>query len=104
MHVELSEKTQQLVRQMFPESGHQRVTDLLENQCGSNLPFLEKSNSIDLERFRFAALKVCGGSIEKLEQQIQLAERDWRDLLIAAGFGNDIEEHQKWFRDFSRSQ
>ena len=57
-----------------------------------------------LERFRFAVLKLCAGNFEKLEQQVQLAKNDWRDLLVSAGFANDIEEHQKWFLSVTKGQ
>ena len=104
MQVELSEKTQQLVNQLFLDGDRQLVFGLLEKECGNNLPLLEKSNPIDLERFRFAVLKLCTGNFEKLEQQVQLAKNDWRDLLVSAGFANDIEEHRKWFLSFTKGQ
>ena len=100
MQVELSAKTQQLVNQLFLDEDRQLVVGLLVNQCGNNLPLLEKSNSIDLERYRFAVLKLCAGNFGKLEQQVQLAKSDWREMLVVAGFANDIEEHQKWFLSF----
>ena len=100
MQVELSQKTQKLVDQIFTDGERRLVVSLLINQCGNNLPFLEKSNSTDLERFRFAMLKLSGGSLRKLEQQVQLAKSDWREMLVVAGFANDIEEHQKWFLSF----
>jgi len=31
-----------------------------------------------------------------LEAAIELANTDWRDLLMAAGFGEDLNAHQKW--------
>ena len=60
------------------------------------LPFLQKLDAIGLERFRFAALKVCGGRMDRLRDAVELAKRDWRDLLMAAGFGNSIHAHEQW--------
>ncbi len=36
------------------------------------------------------------GQLDKLEEAIKLAQIDWRDLLMAAGFGHDVEAHLKW--------
>jgi hypothetical protein len=36
------------------------------------------------------------GDIEKLECAITLAQKNWRDLLVAAGFANDPIAHKTW--------
>jgi hypothetical protein len=33
---------------------------------------------------------------ERLRQEIEGAHIDWRDTLMAAGFGEDIHAHLKW--------
>ena len=38
----------------------------MENECGNNLPFLEKIDKHGLERFRFAALKLGYGKLDEL--------------------------------------
>src|SRR5580704_7032158 len=63
---------------------------LLSHQCGENLPFCEKSDEFQLERVRFAALKVSKGDLRELQKAVKLAHTDWRDLLMAAGFGHDV--------------
>ncbi len=50
----------------------------------------------EFERFRFAALRLSNGDLRKLEQAVELAKRDWRDLLMAAGFGEDVTAHERW--------
>ena len=50
----------------------------------------------ELERFRFAAMKYSDGALGKLEIAVRLAERDWRDLLVATGFAHDVEAHRSW--------
>jgi hypothetical protein len=57
---------------------------------------MEQADSIGLERCRFAALKLSCGQLEKLRGAIELAAKDWRDLLMAAGFGRDLEAHLRW--------
>ena len=94
----LSPETVRRIDAMFPPDSRSEVAELLAHQCGNNLPFLEKLNEIELERFRFAALKLSNGNIGKLKEAIVLAKRDWRDLLVFAGFGTS-DSHKLWFPD-----
>jgi diaminohydroxyphosphoribosylaminopyrimidine deaminase/5-amino-6-(5-phosphoribosylamino)uracil reductase len=48
------------------------------------------------ERVRLAALRVSGGSRAKLDEAIALAKLDWRDLLVEAGFADDVDAHERW--------
>lgn len=50
-----------------------------------------------MDRIRFAAIKLSDGDLEKLDRAIALAKADWRDLLMAADFGHDVEQHNKWY-------
>lgn len=59
-------------------------------------PFCEKSDEFQLERVRFAVLKLSGGDLEKLRKAVKLAQTDWRDVLMAAGFGHDVNAHKSW--------
>ena len=94
--IELSEKTAGRVSTLFPKNQWREVEDLLKIECGENIPFCENSNKYEMERIRFAVLKLSEGNIEKLVQGIELAQTDWRDLLMMAGFGEDVEAHDKW--------
>jgi hypothetical protein len=49
-----------------------------------------------LERYRYAALKLSGGDLGRLRQAIELAKSDWRDLLVAAGFAENVRAHKNW--------
>ena len=93
---ELSEETWQLVRKLFAPEQQQPVARLLEEQCGNNLPFLAKLDKYQLERFRYAALKLSQGRLSDLQKAITLAQQDWRDLLVAAGFARALDAHKKW--------
>ena len=94
--ITLTEATQQRVRQLFSQEQYQHAVQVLENECGNNLPFLQHESAGGLERFRFAALKLSNGNLEKLRSAIELAKRDWRDLLVAAGFANSVDAHKSW--------
>ena len=92
----LTDATRERVDALFAASSVEEVVRFLENGCADNLPFSEGSSSEDLERVRFAALKVSRGDLERLVDAITLAQTDWRDLLVAAGFADDIHAHREW--------
>ena len=75
------------------------VIALLENECADNLPFSENTSPIALERLRFAVLKIGKGNIDNLLKAVELAQVDWRDLLVAADFAHDIGSHLLWAKD-----
>jgi hypothetical protein len=94
--VDLSPQTVLRLERLFPAEAQERARQLLMVECGSNLPFFEGSDSVDLERVRYAALKVSEGQLEKLREAIELAKVDWRDLLVTAGFAHDPGAHKTW--------
>jgi hypothetical protein len=96
--VSLSENTLHLVEKMCSIEIQETVIHLLENECGNNLPFLENENAEGLERFRFAALKIGKGNIDKIREAVDVAKQGWRDLLVAAGFANSLEAHKQWVK------
>ena len=57
---------------------------------------LETADADALDRFRFAALRLSNGSLERLHQAVGLAKTDWRDLLIYADFTDSDDAHRRW--------
>ena len=49
-----------------------------------------------LERIRSAALRASGGVVAELREALALAALDWRDLLVAAEFAEDVGAHVRW--------
>lgn len=92
----LSPKTERHIATLFPPRLRTEVAELLLHQCGNNLPSSEKDDEFQLERVRFAALKLSGGDSGKLQEAVKLANQDWRDLLVSAGFANDVNAHKQW--------
>ena len=92
----ISENTIQRVTFLFTESERDEATEILDQGCGNNLPFLEESTQTELERFQFAALKLSKGNLDGLRSAVTLAATDWRDLLVAAGFANSVDAHNDW--------
>src|SRR5262249_458303 len=95
----LSPETRRRLDLVFAPADRPIAEAMLVNECGNNLPFLAGLVMFRLERFRFAALKISGGNLESLREAIALAQLDWRDLLMAAGFGVDITAHQRWLAE-----
>jgi hypothetical protein len=71
---------------LFPPEQQEIVRTIVLEECGNKLPFLRKLDSVAMERFRFAALKLSHGQLVRLRKAVALTKPDWRDLLAAAGF------------------
>jgi hypothetical protein len=96
MSPRLSQETERRIAALFPASSRAEVSQLLIIQCGNNLPFYDNDDEFQMERIRFSVLKLSAGNIDKLKDAIELAKTDWRDLLVAAGFADDIAAHKRW--------
>jgi hypothetical protein len=94
--VPLSPATWARVEILFGPKRRDAARELLENECADNLPSCEKSDMLALERVRFAVLKLSAGNLEQLRREIAAAKLDWRDTLMAAGFGSDVTAHEGW--------
>jgi len=79
-------RTAQLISKYFSVDKKDLVISSLIEECGNNLPSCENNTPTDMERIHFAVIKLSNGELDKLEAAIELAKRDWRDLLVAAGF------------------
>lgn len=91
---DLSPGTVRRIAALFPEEKRAEVADLLVSRCGDD-PF-SGDRMAEIERIRFAVLKISGGSIDRLRAAIELARTDWRDALVGAGFGDDTRAHLRW--------
>jgi hypothetical protein len=54
------------------------------------------SGTREIERCQIAALKLSDGNLAKLEEAVKLGRIDYRDLIMAAGFGDDITARLHW--------
>jgi hypothetical protein len=90
----LSERVQGHIRELFPAESRADVTAALTDECGDNLPLMDDPRLV--ERIRIAALKLSAGDVTKLLEAVELAQDDWRDLLVTAGFADDPNAHEAW--------
>lgn len=98
-HVALTQDTRRLVECVFALEHRSAAVTLLESRCGSGLPFMREATPQALERLRFAALKLSQGSLDELARAVDVANTDWRDVLVAADFANNLLAHQAWFNE-----
>jgi hypothetical protein len=96
MAPKLSSETRRRIDVLFKPEDRKEAIHLLVDECGNNLPFCENSDEHQIERLRFATLKLSNGNITNLRKAIVIAKSDWRDLLMMAGFGEDIHAHTTW--------
>ena len=80
----LTETVSRKVRSLFPAEQCSDAIHLLEKECGRNLPFHEDADPQKLERVRLAVVKLSGGNLAELRNQVDVAKRDWRDVLAIA--------------------
>ena len=92
----LSKETEKRIELLFPPNEQELVRSLLVSECGNNLPGLQSADSTAMDRFRFAVLKLSDGDLSELDKALRLASTDWRDLLMAAGFGESLTVHESW--------
>ena len=94
--IELSPPTKQHLDALFAPADVPEAEELLARECADNLPLTWNPTPSGLERLRFAALRLSEGRLDRLRDAIALAKTDWRDLLVAAGFADDIDAHRSW--------
>ncbi len=94
----LSPNTKSLVNILFKPRDAKEVCDKIEIYCGTETLGCEGWTSEQLERIIFAVLKFSCEAKGGVEVAIELANTDWRDLLMVAGFGEDLNAHQMWYQ------
>ena len=92
----LSPRTRWYLNRLFDPDEAAEVAEILINECGNNLPLCKKETPAGMDRIRFAVLKLSRGDLDRLVKWVELAKKDWRDVLMAAESGDDTEAHKRW--------
>ena len=90
MEQELSAIVKRYIEQIFEESEHDKAKALLLEITATD------SGNQAANRCEIAALKVSDGTLAGLERAVKMYQLDFRDLLMCAGFGNNITAHETW--------
>jgi hypothetical protein len=94
--VALSADTERRLSALFEPKDRNAARSMLVKECGAGMGDSNSPTDAGLERIRFAALKLSEGRLDKLRQAIELGKQDFRDLLMASGFGHDPKAHLAW--------
>ena len=94
--IPLDPETRAVIERLFPSAERERVASRLEREVGDSLPGSAGFTAESWQRVRFAVLKLSEGDGSALTRAITLAQTDWRDLLVAAGFADDPSAHRRW--------
>jgi hypothetical protein len=94
--IKLSNRVKDVIDTMYSAEDAPLVKAHLIYECADNIPMCDKSTPAQMDRIRLSVLKVSSGDYQKLKNAVALAQKDWRDLFMAAGFGHDAEAHNKW--------
>ena len=97
MAIVLSDATDERLVRMFDGHDLQEARSLLEKDCAENIPGWSSDSPAGLQLLRIAVLKLSSGTIAGLVDAIVLAQTDWRDALVCAGFGDDPSLHESWW-------
>ena len=94
----VTREVQEKIDALFVPESRETARQMIEERCGANLPLSTHMgpDASGFDRIRFAVLKLSKGDLKSLEREIEGANIDWRDTLIAADFGRDIYAHLKW--------
>lgn len=90
--------TQELIASVCPVALQPAVTALLSESCSHQLPGVGTSPEwmALIDRVQLAAIRGSEWSFERITKSVTLARLDWRDLLVAKGFANDLGAHRHW--------
>jgi|SRR6266850_838736 len=94
----LTESVCKKIDALFPPESREAARKLIAEKCGAELPLSNHMGpeASGFDRIRFAVLKLSRGDLIALKREIEGAHCDWRDTLMAAGFGEDIHAHLRW--------
>jgi hypothetical protein len=94
--IELSLAAKERVRALFREQDVAVAEGLLARSADSDWLISDVMRQ-GVDRIVFAMIRLSAGRVDRLESvAIPLFRRDWRDLLVAADFAEDVHAHEKW--------
>ena len=94
--IELSRAAMRRVRALFREEDVAHAQRIL-TRCTDDESLISDVVRQGVDRIVFAMIRLSGGRLDRLENTaIRLLQQDWRDLLVAAEFAEDIHAHETW--------
>jgi hypothetical protein len=93
--IDLSNGAKERIVALF-ERGDVREAERLIEASTDDPPLVADVARQGTDRIVFAMIRLSGGRIERLSESISLFRRDWRDLLVASDFADDVHAHRTW--------
>jgi hypothetical protein len=81
---------------LAPANLRREILSLLDSRCSTGLPFCEKDRDELIERIQMAVIRKTAFDMRCISENVDLANTDWRDLLVLAEFADDLSAHQVW--------
>jgi len=98
---DITKRTMKAIETLFSSEEQGIVKDELELNYFTNVAGCNGWSASQMERIWFAVLKSSNGQLSEFKTSIKLANTDFRDLLMIAEFGEDLEAHNKWFKQLN---
>ncbi len=102
MPIPLSEKTKRAAELLLAEPDRSRIGQRLVAETSEEIPMWREFTPEGLERIRFSVLKLIAQGPEHENIAFNHAKMDWRDLFMAAGFGESASEHERWYERIAK--
>ena len=91
-------RVRRLIEQWCPPELRRRVLRLIDEDCTAAAFHIDESFVELLERIQMAVLRGSNWDPDCVHERIQRDSVDFRDLLMARGFGHDTQAHIRWFQ------
>ena len=88
----LTDRTQQLIDLI----GDSAIQDEIKGLFGNDGALYGPPTAEVLERVRFSVIKLAMQGPEVYQMAAELFRVDTRDLLVSAGFADDLTAHEEW--------
>jgi putative acetyltransferase len=98
----LSMAAWQLINRLFAPADKPVAALKLAAACPADTTLRSAAHTSELERVRLAILRLANGTLHGLDAAIAAANTDWRNTLVAAGFGHSTTAHQVWLERFAQ--
>lgn len=97
----LTPATLTVIEKLFAPADRAEAAALLLEEYGRNLSPHDHRDQRGMERVMFAMLRASEGNLDRLYQMVELAQSDWRDVLMVARFGDSVTAHEEWYAALS---
>ena len=82
MTYELNADIIAMIEHDFPVDQQATAIQWVASECNRSLPLCENASDSEIRRIQAAVVNLSKGDISKLRYWIDVAKKDWRDVLI----------------------